>query len=98
MKIKVNSATLASEASAISDLVKDAEKKLQTMYTLVRELDSKWEGPANEGFVNSFGADYEEFKAICKTGASLASNMKKAAREYERCENEITDGIKRLNI
>ena len=41
MKIKVNSATLASEASAISDLVKDAEKKLQTMYTLVRELDSK---------------------------------------------------------
>ena len=59
MKIKVNSATLASEASAISDLVKDAEKKLQTMYTLVRELDSKWEGPANEGFVNSFGADYE---------------------------------------
>ena len=51
MKIKVNSATLASEASAISDLVKDAEKKLQTMYTLVRELDSKWEGPAKEGFV-----------------------------------------------
>ena len=95
MKIKVNSATLASEASAISDLVKDAEKKLQTMYTLVRELDSKWEGPANEGFVNSFGM---EFKAICKTVASLASNMKKAAREYERCENEITDGIKRLNI
>ena len=42
--------------------------------------------------------DYEEFKAICKTVASLASNMKKAAREYERCENEITDGIKRLNI
>lgn len=98
MKLKVNSKTLASEANSISELVKDAEKKLKTMYTQVRELDSKWEGPANESFTQSFNADYETFDAICKTVSSLASNMKKAAREYERCEDEIADGIKRLNI
>ena len=98
MKIKVNSKMLASEADSISGLVKDAEKKLKTMYTQVRELDSKWEGPANEGFTNSFNADYETFAEICKTVSSLAANMKKAAREYECCEDEIADGIRRLNI
>ena len=62
--IKINTVALKNDSKKIDDLVRNAEKELQEVYTAMKELDATWDGPANEAFNQQFAADYENFKNV----------------------------------
>ena len=96
--IKINSAALRNDSKKVAELVGNAEKELKEAYTAMKELDAMWEGPANEAFVHQFVADYENFKSVCEYVKSFSSQLELAAKEYERCEENVNSAIKAIRV
>lgn len=96
--IKINTVALKNDSKKIDDLVRNAEKELQEVYTAMKELDATWDGPANEAFNQQFAADYENFKNVCEYVKSFSSQLELAAKEYERCEENVNSAIKAIRV
>jgi len=96
--IKINTAALRNDSRKIGDMVKNAEKELNDVYSLMEILDAKWDGPANEAFKQQFKADYENFKSVCNFVRSFSDQLENAAKEYEVCEDAINNAVKAIRV
>ena len=97
-EITIDTATLAGDISDLEDALNNARKQLEDMFTQVAELDSMWDGPANEAFKKQFGVDYENSKSLCDTVQSLISCMEFAREQYNLCDNEVNSIVASIKI
>lgn len=97
-EIAVNTSTLTSDISELQTTLASARAQLDDMFNQVAELDTMWDGPANEEFNRQFGNDYENAKNLCRTIESLLECMKFARDQYNICENEINDIVSAITI
>ena len=97
-EITVNTSTLANDIDALQTTLVSARAQLDDMFNQVAELDTMWDGPANEEFNRQFGNDYENAKNLCKTIESIIECMKYARDQYNVCENEVSGIVSAITI
>ena len=97
-EIAVNTSTLTNDIDALQTALVSARAQLDDMFNQVAELDTMWDGPANEEFNRQFGNDYENAKNLCKTIESIIECMKYARDQYNICENEVNSIVSAITI
>lgn len=97
-EITVNTFTLAGDIDALRTTLQIARKQLDDMFTQIAELDTMWDGPANEAFKAQFNLDYETTKNLCETVESIIACMEFAKEQYNTCENEVNGIVSSISI
>ena len=97
-EIAVNTSTLTNDIDALQTTLVSARTKLDDMFDQVAELDTMWDGPANEAFNRPFGNDYENAKNLCETIESIIECMKYARDQYNACEMEVNGIVSAITI
>jgi len=88
-QIATNTDLMTSDINSLTDELKGARGQLDKMFTEITELDTMWDGPANEEFVRQFAADKTACEELFKTIDSIIECMTYAKNEYVKCDNEI---------
>lgn len=97
-EIATNTDTMQKDISELTDSLGRAREQLKIMFEHVTELDSMWDGPANEEFVRQFGVDNDNCQELFNTINSIIDCMTHAKDEYIKCDNEIGDIIGAISI
>lgn len=96
--IEININTLDSDITAMRTELNGLKDEMKQAFGSVRELDSMWNGPANEAFNKAFQADHETVEELCRIVDCLIGYMERARDEYKKCESAVSAEIDRIRI
>jgi uncharacterized protein YukE len=97
-EIAVDTSTLNTDIGELTTALDSAKKQLEDMFTQMTELDTMWDGPANEEFNKQFQLDYANTNSLFDTIASLIECMEYARDQYNSCENEVSSLVNSIKI
>jgi uncharacterized protein YukE len=97
-EIAIDTSTLNTDIGELQTALDSAKMQLEDMYTQMTELDTMWDGPANEEFNIQFKLDYTNTKSLFETIASLIECMEYARDQYNSCENEVGSLVNSIRI
>lgn len=97
-EITVDTDLLKTDIDTMGDSLSQLRKLLEDVFGDIRELDTMWDGPANEEFNRQFQRDYETMKSQCDTIESMIDHYDYADKEYVKCENEVDSIVKSIRI
>ncbi|MDD6619665.1 MAG: WXG100 family type VII secretion target [Eubacteriales bacterium] len=85
--------------------VEDARQNLQflqsnlnKMFSDLQELDTMWDGDANEAFKVQVEVDREFMTDVCKNLKRILDSMDFAKAEYNRSENSVLSAVRSLRF
>lgn len=96
--IEINIGTLAADIGEMQTELKGLRDEMKAAFDAVTELDSMWNGPANDAFNQAFQQDHQAMDEMCKTIDSLIGYMENARDEYRRCEAAVSEEIDSIRI
>lgn len=94
--IEVNVETLEMDIKIMQDTLKQVREDMKGMFDSVSELDTMWDGPANEAFIHQFGIDHQTFQSLCDSVDGIIDSMENAKDAYRKCEGAVKDEINRI--
>lgn len=80
---------LTDTAVGVEELIVRYRQHVDKMYHIGAEVDSMWEGTANQTFVAKLQADRERFDAMAKLLEQYVVALRNSAAEYVKGENEV---------
>lgn len=92
-EIEIETNTLEKDIRELTGELESARKFIQTMTEDMAELDSMWDGPANEAFMAQFGQDVQYAQELCNMIQKLAECMEYAKKQYDICDGEVSSLI-----
>lgn len=92
-EIEIETNTLARDIGELTDELETARGFIRTMAEDMTELDSMWDGPANEAFMAQFGMDVQYAEELCNMVQKLSECMDYAKKQYDICEAEVSSLI-----
>ena len=96
--ITVNTDTLKKDSQDITTKAENLRASLEEVYNEVKALDTMWDGPANEVFVQQFNGDYELLNALCDSVKAFGEDLIDASREYEKCEDSVESAVRSIKV
>lgn len=96
--LEVNMSALEQDISDMKDCVAKIRNEMQKMFQSVNELDTMWEGVANEIFVKQFQQDERTLAEICTAVDKVVEQMEEANTDYRRCEDEVAQLVENIRI
>ena len=96
--IEVDITTLEQDVKTLEEALKSVEKDMSGMFDSVAALNTMWDGPANEAFVQQFEIDHQVFGNLCTTIREIIDSIENAKDAYRKCENNVSDEINRIKI
>lgn len=96
--IEVNITTLEQDAKSMSEVLKKIQNDMTSMFSLVQELDTMWDGPSNAVFVAQVKNDVTVFDAVCTAVDGVIDSMNNAKDSYRKCETAVGTEIDRIRI
>lgn len=97
-EIAINTSTLNTDINALRAALDKARKQIDDMFNDIKELDTMWDGMANDAFNKQFASDYENAQSLCKTVESLIECMEFAKQQYNACENAVSGIVDTISI
>jgi uncharacterized protein YukE len=64
----------------------------------INELDTMWDGQANDAFKAQFQKDEQLCETYCKALDDFIACLEYAAKEYENCENMVKQAVDAVRI
>ena len=89
-EIAVDTSTLSDDITALQEELDDITSNLDKIFDEIIDLDTMWDGPANQAFMEQFARDTIYAHEICQTLQNLVECMTYAKGQYDTCENEIS--------
>jgi uncharacterized protein YukE len=68
------------------------------MFDEIRELDTMWDGEANNAFNVQFANDYDMMLEVIKELRALIDSLEFSRNEYVRCENQVSAAINSMKF
>ena len=96
--IGINIGTLANDITQMQNELKGLENEMKLAFDSVTELDTMWNGPANDAFNRAFESDRQAMEEMCKIIGSLIDYMENARDEYRKCEASVSSEIDAIRI
>lgn len=97
-KIRVDTEQLKKDRASIKANLAMIKKEIQSIYGEVKELDSMWDGSANEAFNKQFNNDYMTINEILGEISKFVGKMDYARCKYENCEQSISEVISKMRV
>lgn len=98
VQFEVNIQKLNSDIDRARGCLKYLNDNLKSMFGEIKELDSMWDGKANEAFNVQFNSDYEMMLDVCKNLQKLIESLEYSKQEYIKCENQVASAIGSMKI
>lgn len=92
-EIAVDTSTLVDDITDLQEALDEITDNLDKMFDEILALDTMWEGPAKQIFMEQFAKDTIYAHEICETLQNLVECMTYAKNQYDTCENEISSII-----
>ena len=96
--IEVNITALEQDTRELRETLKLVRDDMGAMFDTVQELDTMWDGPANEAFNRQFESDRQTLLALCKAVEDILGSMENAQGEYRKCEAGVREEIEKIRI
>ena len=96
--IEVNITALEQDTGELRETLKLVRDDMGAMFDTVQELDTMWDGPANEAFNKQFESDRQTLLALCKAVEDILGSMENAQGEYRKCEAGVREEIEKIRI
>lgn len=96
--IEVNITALEQDTKELRETLKLVRDDMGAMFDTVQELDTMWDGPANEAFNKQFESDRQTLLALCKAVEDILGSMENAQGEYRKCEAGVREEIEKIRI
>ncbi|MCM1159234.1 MAG: WXG100 family type VII secretion target [Bacteroidales bacterium] len=97
-KIKVNTGSLKKDTDSIENHLKNIKSQIKQMKADVKELDSMWDGEANDAFNAAFQSDLNDLDTVCNNIQGIIDYEKNAKKEYDSCEVKVADLVKSITV
>ena len=96
--IEVNITALEQDTKELRETLKLVRDDMGAMFDTVQELDTMWDGPANEAFNRQFESDRQTLLELCKAVEDILGSMENAQGEYRKCEAGVREEIEKIRI
>lgn len=96
MSIKIETSTqqMRSSASEVTDLANQYNQLQKGMFDEGRELDSMWEGDANQSFMARMKNDEPRFGELFNVIGQYCDAINESADEYDKTEAQVAEEMK----
>lgn len=94
--IEVNVKTLEDDIKTMQEALEQVRNDMKGMFDSLGELDTMWDGPANEAFNRQFGIDHQTFQSLCDSVDGIIDSMENAKDAYRKCEEAVKGEIDRI--
>lgn len=96
--LQIDTDKMKSDLTETYNLLKEASKSIDDMYSLVGNLNEMWSGPANAAFVAQFNNDYSETKKYLNSIHRIIDKLSYECDEYNKCEHSVVDIVAAVSI
>lgn len=93
--INVTPEQMRQAASTIEGYIDDWRETVQSIYTLVQELDGMWDGLANTEFNLNFEQDHPLYDRLSNLMQEYEQALIQAAQRYDDGENDVVQIVRR---
>ncbi len=90
-EIKVSTEGMKGVVTEFNRKISDWNNMVDNIWSLLRELDSMWDGDANEAFNALIAEDKPKFTSLSSMMETYKNAITTAAEKYENGEKEIKD-------
>ena len=97
-RIEIDTAQLAGTGSNIAGMVGRMRESVQRLYATVDELNTMWDGPANQAFNAQFAQDGAAMTEICKALEGYVQDLNNAKTEYDKCDSDVRSIIDAIRV
>ena len=97
-KIRVNTGSLQRTQTDVEGRIRDIETKLEAMLGDVSRMNAMWSGEANTAFNQAFQDDINTLKNLCGQLKKIARYEGNARKEYDTCEQKVSQLINGINV
>lgn len=98
MTFEVETASLDSTVRSMeSELSKIATLTTQ-LYAALEALDGMWVGAAHDTFAAQYAGDQQILENMRRTIDGVIEGMDKARKQYDTCEQSVSNAIKKISI
>ena len=97
-KIRVNTGSLQRTQTDVEGRIRDIETKLEAMLGGVSRMNAMWSGEANTAFNQAFQDDINALKNLCGQLKKIAQYEGNARKEYDTCEQKVSQLINGINV
>lgn len=97
-KIKVDTNQLQKDRQSLKVDLYHIKNEITDIYQDVQELDSMWDGSANDEFRKQFRKDHDMIQDIIEDMEKYISKIDFSIRKYENCENSIDEIINKIRV
>ena len=74
------------------------KKNFQKTFEEINALTSMWGGSAHDVFIEQFADDAENMKQLMEYVDQYLQGLEDAGLKYQRCESEVSEKIKAIDI
>jgi WXG100 family type VII secretion target len=96
--IKISTNRLGTDAEQVASLIQSIQKEMTAMKSSVQQMNSMWEGPSKEAFVQAFNQDMEDLSTLIKGLSSIQSFETQAKTKYENCEQQVEELVASIRV
>lgn len=92
---KVNPTMMMAVAQELDSKNEEWAMAVKRIYQLQAEMDSMWDGSANDNFNRIFGEDMKLYQSLYQMMGEYSSAIKTAAQNYVQGEEEVRNIMSR---
>ncbi len=96
--IEVDITTLEQDVRELEETLALVRNDMKSMFETVNELDTMWDGLANEAFNRQFAADRNLFEELCDAVNDIIDSMGNAKNAYRKCEAAVKEEIDKITV
>lgn len=97
-KIRVNTDSLHQTQQNLQEKLKKIQKEIEQIATDMETLNAMWTGEAHDAFVQSAESDIQYLTSVCDQIQGIINYEGNAVKEYNRCEQQVSDLISRIRV
>lgn len=97
-KIRVNTESLNRTSSELQAKLEKVKKDIENISGDMDKLNSMWEGDAHTAFTQQISQDISNLSSACDGVQGIIRYEENAVKEYNKCENQVADLIRQIQI
>ena len=96
--IEVNTNILRSDLSAIEEEIHSINSLADRLVQTLRDLEGMWDGNAKQAFSAAVNDDIVRLRELSKAIGRFTEKVSEARREYDTCENEVSQIVASIRV
>ncbi|MCI8441761.1 MAG: WXG100 family type VII secretion target [Provencibacterium sp.] len=93
--IRVTPEMMVNVSQSVDSKIDEWQRSVNKIYSLVQEMDTMWDGMANDTLNNTFQENIPKYNALTQMMTEYSTAIKQAANTYVNGEEEVKNIVSR---